>query len=85
MHVDIYRRREPGNKFSYLLVPHGQLIPDEATNVDWELRQRDIDVDDTAGHLGEYEIDLPRDQIEDKGYAITSVRHQVDASNDAAP
>jgi hypothetical protein len=42
-------------------------------------------VDDTAGHLGVYEIDEPRRQIEEKGYAITSVMHQVDASNQAAP
>ena len=85
MQVDIYRRAEPGNKFSYLLVPRGQPIPEEATNIDWEARQRDVHVDDTAPHLGVYEIDEPRRQIEEKGYAITSVMHQVDASNQAAP
>ena len=26
------------------------------------------------------EVDQPRAQIEEKGYAITSVKHQVDAS-----
>lgn len=82
MHVDIYRRPEPGNKFSYLLVPHGEPIPDEATNIDWALRQRDIHVDDTASHVEPYEVDEPRRQIDEKGYAITSVFHQVDARPD---
>ena len=85
MHVDIYRRAETGTKFTYLLVPHGQLIPEEATNIDWALRQRDIPVDDAEHHLMPYEIDEPRQQIEEKGYAITSVLHQVDASRADAP
>lgn len=84
MEVDIYRRPEPGNKFSYLLVPRGQPIPEEATNVDWLLRQRDVHVDDAAEHLHPYEIDAPLQQIQDKGYAITSVYHQV-AQDGAAP
>ena len=79
MQVDIYRRSETGNKFSYLLVPHGQPIPEEATNVDWALRQRHIPVDDTASHVEPYQVDEPRRQIDEKSYAITSVFHQVDA------
>jgi hypothetical protein len=82
LHVDIYRRNESGNKFSYLLVPHGQPIPEEATNIDWALRQRDIHVDDAADHVDPYEVDMPRRQIEEKGYAITSVLHQVAARPD---
>ena len=85
MHVDIYRRSEPGNKYSYLLVPQGELLPEEVTNVDWEARQRNVAVDETAAHLAPYEIDQPRRQIEEKGYAITSVMHQVEATNQAAP
>ena len=80
MQVDIYRRNEPGNKLSYLLVPHDQPIPEEATNVDWQLRLRDVHVDDTAEHVHPYEVDAPRAQISEKGYAITSVYHQVAAS-----
>ncbi len=85
MHVDIYRRSEPGDKFSYLLVPHGQPIPEEATNVDWALRQRDIHVDDAAPRIEPYQVDQPRRQIDEKGYAITSVLHQVEASRPGAP
>jgi hypothetical protein len=84
MQVDIYRRQEPGDKFSYLLVPRGQPIPEEATNVDWLLRQQDVHVEDTAAHLHPYEIHEPLAQIQDKGYAITSVYHQV-AQDSAAP
>jgi hypothetical protein len=77
MQVDIYRRSESGDKLSYLIVPTGQPIPEEATNVDWQARQRDVHVDDAEEHLHPYEIDDPRAQIEEKGYAITSVYHQV--------
>ena len=83
MKVDIYRREEAKNMFSYLIVPQGKDIPAEADNVDWHVRQLAIDVDDTQEHLHPYEIDHPRAQIAEKGYAITSVFHQVPAQ--AAP
>ena len=83
MKVDIYRRSEPGNKLSYLIVPAGQPIPEEATNVDWQARQQGVHVDETQEHLHPYEIDNPREQITEKGYAITSVYHQVAGQGDA--
>ncbi|MBC5781895.1 hypothetical protein H8N03_03000 [Ramlibacter sp. USB13] len=83
MNVDIYRRSEPGNKLSYLIVPTGQPIPEEATNVDWQARKQAVHVDDAVEHLHPYEIDNPRAQIEEKGYAITSVYHQVASQGDA--
>ena len=83
MKVDIYRREEAHQMFSYLIVPQGQDIPAEADNVDWHVRQLAVDVDDTQEHLHPYEIDNPRSQIAEKGYAITSVYHQVPAQ--AAP
>ena len=83
MKVDIYRREEDHQMFSYLIVPQGKDIPPEADNVDWHVRQLAVDVDDTQEHLHPYEIDNPRGQIAEKGYAITSVYHQVPAQ--AAP
>lgn len=83
MKVDIYRRPEPENKFSYLIVPAGQPIPEEAVNYDWQARQRGVHVDESQEHLHPYEIDNPRAQIEEKGYAITSVYHQVQAQGNA--
>jgi hypothetical protein len=84
MKVDIYRRAEAQNKFSYLIVPTGQAIPEEATNVDWQARQQAVSVDESQEHLHPYEIDNPRQQITEKGYAITGVMHQV-AAGDGAP
>ncbi len=83
MNVDIYRRAEAQNKFSYLIVPAGQPIPQEATNVDWQARQQGVSVDESQEHLHPYEIDNPRQQIDEKGYAITGVTHQVAAGDDA--
>jgi hypothetical protein len=85
MKVDIYRRPEANNKFSYLIVPSGHPIPEEATNIDWQARQQAVNVDDSQEHLQPYEIDNPRSQIQEKGYAITSVFHQVEASPGNAP
>jgi len=85
MRVDIYRRPEAGNKFTYLIVPTGQPIPEEATNIDWQARQREVHVDETQEHLHPFEIDNPRAQIDEKGYAITSVFHQVEAGQGNAP
>jgi len=84
MNVDIYRRPEAGNKFTYLIVPAGRPIPEEATNIEWQTRQQAVHVDESAEHLHPYEIDNPREQIDEKGYAITSVFHQV-ASGGNAP
>jgi hypothetical protein len=77
MQVDIYRRPEADNKFTYLIVPAGEPIPHEAENTDWQSRQQGVNVDESQEHLHPYEIDNPRAQIEEKGYAITSVFHQV--------
>ncbi|GGI19036.1 MAG: DUF6139 family protein [Oxalicibacterium faecigallinarum] len=74
MRVDIYRRAEHAGHFSYLAVPEGKIIPEEAINTDWELSDRGVDVDDDATQLPEFAIDDPHEQISAKGYAITSVK-----------
>jgi Family of unknown function (DUF6139) len=83
MKVDIYRRAEAHNKFTYLMVPSGQAIPEEAVNYDWQARQQGVNVDETQDLLHPYEIDHPRAQIDEKGYAITSVYHQVEGQGNA--
>lgn len=85
MNVDIYRRSEANDKFTYLIVPHGQEIPQEAANVDWLLRKREVHVDESAHHLDGCEIDEPGAQIAEKGYAITSIYHQVDGKAPSLP
>ncbi|MDB5900976.1 MAG: hypothetical protein JWP41_4578, partial [Ramlibacter sp.] len=64
-------------------VPAGQPIPEEVTNIDWQARQQGVSVDETQRHLHPYEIDNARGQIEEKGYAITGVSHQVAAGGNA--
>lgn len=85
MQVDIYRRPEADNKVSYLVVPKGRPIPEEAANIDWALRKQDVLIDEWAQHLDTYEIDRPAEQIAEKGYAITGVAHQVPVGNGRIP
>ena len=81
MQLDIYRRPESEHKLSYLAVPAGQELPQEVTNVDWQVVATATEMDVEAPSLREYAIDEPGRQIREKGYAITSVAHQVE-SND---
>ena len=75
MRLDIYRRAENDGKLSYLAVPEARNIPEEATNTDWEIEVRAIEVDDNAEQLPDYDIENVAGQIDEKGYAITSVQH----------
>lgn len=74
MRVDIYRRAETTGQFSYLAVPEGKIMPGEVINTDWELTDQGVDVDDGATQLAEFAIDAPLEQIQAKGYAITSIK-----------
>ena len=74
MRLDIYKRPENGGQYSYLAVPEGKEIPQEATNVDWETAERSIDFDEDQDKLPVFSIDDPLQQINAKGYAITSVK-----------
>ncbi|CAM4065548.1 DUF6139 family protein [Paracidovorax anthurii] len=78
MRVDIYRRAEHDGKFSHLAVPEGRPIPQEAINVDWASEARGQEMDEDAGHWDDYGIPRPGVQIQEKGYAITSVREFTD-------
>lgn len=74
MRVDIYRRPEPQGRFSYLAVPEGRLIPEEATNTDWQADLRGMEVGEHAELLEDYGMPEAVPQIREKGYAITSVK-----------
>lgn len=73
MRLDIFRRAEKGGNYSYLAIPEGKEIPQEATNIDWEVDARGVDLDDNSTSLGEFDIDKPLEQISMKGYAISSM------------
>ena len=74
MRLDIYRRAENGGKFSYLAVPESRNIPEEATNTDWEVEARAVEVEDEAEDFAEYDIEQLSQQIAEKGYAVTAVQ-----------
>ncbi|MDN4054965.1 DUF6139 family protein [Massilia sp. YIM B02763] len=75
MRLDIYRRAETDGKFSYLAVPETRDIPEEATNTDWEVEARAVEVADDAERIEDYDIDNLNGQLSEKGYAVTSVLH----------
>jgi hypothetical protein len=77
MKLDVYRRPEPEHMHSFMVVPAGDPIPQEVENTDWKLVAENLDLDVDAGSLADYAIDDPSGQIREKGYAITSVTHQV--------
>lgn len=78
MRIDIYRRPEHNGVFSYLAVPEGKPIPEEATNTDWQLEKQAFEIDDEAASLPDYHIEQPSRQIGDKGYAITSLKDMAE-------
>ena len=75
MQLNIYRRAERDDAFSYLAVQAGCPIPEEATNTDWEMEAQAIEIDDAADDLPEYAIRYPIEQITAKGYAITNLKN----------
>ncbi len=76
MRVDIYRRAEPNDRYSYLAVPEGRPLPEEAANTDWEAEGFGIDAGEHGDLLAEYGMAQPFTQIDEKGYAITSLQSQ---------
>lgn len=72
MRVDIFRRQEKDDHFSYLIVPEGRLIPAEAANIDWEIDARGVDLNIELESLDEYSVIQPAKQIQAKGYAIST-------------
>lgn len=78
MRVDIYKRPEIKGQFSYLAVPEGKAIPEEATNNDWAIVEQGREFE-RAKDLRDFSIDKPFEQIEAKGYAITSSKDFIAA------
>ena len=73
MRLDIYRRPETDGKYSFLAVPEEQQIPEEATNTDWVIEARSVEVQDEADRLPDYEINRLNEQLAEKGYAMTAL------------
>ncbi len=77
MKVDVYKRPERGGIYSYLAVPQGQEIPAEATNIDWETAECNVDLEEDKEPLLGVSADDALSQISAKGYAISSVQNKV--------
>lgn len=81
MRLDIYKRPETGGHYSYLAVPEGNMIPEEAMNVDWETAERSVEFNEEDDMLTQFSIEEPLEQISSKGYAITSVKNLIAISH----
>lgn len=75
MRLDLYRRPEAGGRYSYLVVPEGKPIPEEANSIDWQLAGHGIEISDEEKTVENYQIDGAFSQLERKGYAITGARY----------
>jgi hypothetical protein len=77
MKVDVYKRPEPEGIYSYLAVPEGRPIPDEATNIDWETEQQNIDLDENHEPVLGLSYEDAQQQISAKGYAISHLGNKI--------
>ena len=77
MLVDVFRRAEANGKFSHLVVPQGEPIPQEATDCEWHDEARGIVLNEDLASWPEYGIENPGEQLDKKRYAITSVKEMT--------
>lgn len=80
MKVDVYKRPDSNGSngdFSYLAVPQGKPIPNEATNIDWETVNLNVDLDESHRSVADLEWEDAQEQINAKGYAITSLQSKT--------
>lgn len=73
MLVDVFRRAEANGKFSHLVVPQGEPIPQEVTDWEWHDEARGVNLNEALDLWPEYGIHNPGAQLDKKRYAITSV------------
>jgi hypothetical protein len=74
MKVDVYKRPEREGMYSYLAVPEGRPIPDEATNIDWETAENSVDLDENHLPVHGLSAEDALEQIDSKGYAISRLQ-----------
>ena len=77
MKIDVYKRPEQEGLYSYLAVPEGRPIPEEATNVDWETAEHNIDLDEDNEPVMGLSAENALQQISVKGYAISSTYNKI--------
>lgn len=77
MKVDVYKRPDSRGQIAYLAVPEGRPIPDEATSIDWETSEQNIDLDENHEPVHGLSVDDAVRQIDSKGYAISSLQSKI--------
>lgn len=77
MKVDVYKRPEPDGIYSYLAVPEGRPIPEEATNIDWETEQQSTELDENHQPVAGLSYEDAERQISQKGYAISHLNDKI--------
>jgi hypothetical protein len=77
MKVDVYKRPDTRGQISYLAVPEGRPIPHEATNIDWETAEQNIDLDENHEPVHGFSVNDAMQQIGSKGYAISSLQAKI--------
>ncbi|WP_019142276.1 DUF6139 family protein [Noviherbaspirillum massiliense] len=77
MKVDVYKRPENEGRYSYLAVPEGRPIPEEATSIEWETAEQNIDLDPNNEPVLGLSPEDALQQIDAKGYAISRVHDKV--------
>lgn len=77
MKVDVFKRPDRDGAFSYLAVPEGRPIPEEATAIDWETAKHNVDLDDDNEPVEGLSAPDALEQISAKGYAISSVTKKL--------
>lgn len=65
---------ESQNRTSFLAVPQGKPLPEEVTNTDWLVAERNIDLEQDIAPLFDLTLDDALSQIGAKGYAITHLK-----------
>ncbi|AKN66131.1 MULTISPECIES: DUF6139 family protein [Herbaspirillum] len=81
MKVDVYKRPDGAGLFSYLVIPHEKMLPDEVTNTDWQIHEQNVDFERDGKRHFTLQAEDAFMQIGEKGYAIT---HLAERSGDGA-
>lgn len=77
MKVDLYKRPDTNGDFSYLAVPAGRAIPNEATNIDWQTVREGEELRPEEYDLLNASLEDLEEQFGKKGYAISSTPNKV--------
>jgi hypothetical protein len=77
MKIDVFRTIQTDDDYTYLAIPHGKNIPEDAANKNWILSSENIYIsqdDDSIEGLDAYDV---LEQIRKQGYAVSHTEDKV--------